>query len=278
MQRKDLIIQEHLNGSDAFSIARKYGIDIDEVYKELDDFWDYLKALSKKGKYDEDLKNKLYDLLEKGYEPATIAMKINIPYSSVKEILRPTKYKYLSVESVKELSVKYNVSIEKIRRQLRKLCIKYEVIDEYKQDKNYQTKFVKEYLNGSSVADIANKYNVSREAVYLHLRKIPLWEGISKRKKLKRMDEKLQGEQAKFLQVYNLRKQGYSPQNISEKTKISYQRIIKLLKGSEYDPTYAFKRCRDKKIRELFSKGISRKDLEKDFKLSYQQICRIVRS
>lgn len=136
---------------------------------------------------------------------------------------------------------------------------------------------VREYLNGKPVSKIAEENNITREAVYLRLRTLPNWKNIAESKHRARIGEYLNKYKNRTTELHKLGEEGLSMLEMSKKTKIPYNHVRKLLKGTQFDNAHATSKGRNKDIRRLHSSGWSRRKLAKKYELSYGHICRIIR-
>lgn len=134
----------------------------------------------------------------------------------------------------------------------------------------------REYLQGSSVKDIAQKYNMTREAIYLRLRGMPNWKEISKVRRAEEKGSYLKQYKDRIEELYTLGEEGNSMISMHRITGIPYDHIRLLLKGTKYDTAHKVLRERNKEVRRLHTNGMSRYELAERFGLSYGHISKIV--
>jgi len=124
---------------------------------------------------------------------------------------------------------------------------------------------------------LANKYGLTREAIYIRLRTIPNWKQVAKRMREKSKSKRLNKYKDILPEIEKLASEGHSMSSISKELGISYDHTKKLLKLTKYDNSYKALKQKYQKIRHLYSKGWSRKRLMEEFNYSYIHIGRILR-
>ena len=137
--------------------------------------------------------------------------------------------------------------------------------------------FVREYLDGKSVIDIANKYDVSREAVYLYLRKLPDWEKIYKSKRRTKWQRAVDKYNDKIPKIIALREQGYSTLQTSKKLNVPFEATKEILKTTPYDNSKKAREERNEKIYNDYMNGMSQVKLAEKYGMAQSSISNIVR-
>ena len=137
--------------------------------------------------------------------------------------------------------------------------------------------FVREYLDGKSVIDIANKYDVSREAVYLYLRKLPDWEKIYKSKRRTKWQRAVDKYSDKIPKIIALREQGYSTLQTSKKLNVPFEATKEILKTTPYDNSKKAREERNEKIYNDYMNGTSQVKLAEKYGMAQSSISNIVR-
>jgi len=135
---------------------------------------------------------------------------------------------------------------------------------------------IRDYLNGVSVINLTKKYEMTREAIYLHLRTLPNW----KEAKEEYLKDKIRRNKSTYLEdlprILKLRRKGLSATQISKKLNIHYRKISYLLLGTKYDNTQTSKEDRDKKIVDGYASGMTQTKLAKKFGLVQTRISAIL--
>lgn len=116
---------------------------------------------------DKNIINIIDEMLKQGHNKRYIAYKLDMPYHKINYIIRVNnlEQKYPSCSelnnlTIKEISIKLNKSIASTRRY----CKIHGVIVKKEHNQQYHD-IVYDYEHGISQADIARKYNVSRQYV-----------------------------------------------------------------------------------------------------------------
>jgi Mor family transcriptional regulator len=136
---------------------------------------------------------------------------------------------------------------------------------------------IQEFLNGKSVIDIAEQYNMSREAVYQHLRTIPNWKKVSESLKKTKRERALEKYGHLMQEIIRLKEEGLSTIAVARKLDIPYPPLVELLKGTRHDNSKEAREERNKKIYESYKNGRSQRELAIEFGMSQSSISNIVR-
>lgn len=136
---------------------------------------------------------------------------------------------------------------------------------------------VAEYLEGSSVISIAKKYKITREAVYLHLRKIPNWRRVSDRMRPTKEDRAKAKYQYALRDILKLAANGYSAICISKRLKVPFIAVQHILKGTKFENSKEKKNQRNELIYESYINGSSQQKIAKAFGMAQSSISEIIR-
>ncbi len=117
---------------------------------------------------------------------------------------------------------------------------------------------INEFLQGASAQQLADKYGVTREAIYLRLRTLPNWREVSKKMKRQRDKERLDKQKKHILE---LAEQGYSADKISKELRLANKTVTNVLRGTKYDRTFETLRHRNAEAKKLRALGWSKEKL-----------------
>lgn len=133
---------------------------------------------------------------------------------------------------------------------------------------------VNEYLQGASVQDLAKKYSVSREAIYLRLRTMPDWRKVSKVQKKERKKDKIKRQRE---QVLKLAEEGLSVNAIRKELNLANKTVSEFLEGTKYDRRREVLRHRDAEAKKLRALGWKRKKLCERYGIKERQLDKILK-
>ena len=136
--------------------------------------------------------------------------------------------------------------------------------------------FVREYLDGKSVIDIAKKYDVTREAVYLYLRRLPDWEKIYKSKRRTKWQRAVDKYSDKIPKIIALREQGYSTLRTAKELNVPFEATKEILKMTPYDNSKEVRDARNEKIYNEYMNGAHQKKLALKYGMAQSSISAIV--
>ena len=140
----------------------------------------------------------------------------------------------------------------------------------------HRDKLVQEYLDGNSVINIAKKHNLTREAVYLYLRRLPDWEKIYKSKRKTKWQRAVDKYSDKIPKIIKLRKKGYSTIQVSKKLKVPFEAVREILKTTPYDNSKQARDERNEKIYNEYMNGAHQKKLALKYGMAQSSISAIV--
>ena len=150
-------------------------------------------------------------------------------------------------------------------------------IANFSSDTMKRSEFVREYLDGKSVIDIAKKYGVTREAVYLYLRRLPDWEKIYKSKRRTKWQRAVDKYSEKIPKIIKLRKKGYSTIQVSRKLEVPFEAVREILKTTAYDNSKQARDDRNERIYNEYMRGTPQKKLALKYNMAQSSISDIVR-
>ena len=136
---------------------------------------------------------------------------------------------------------------------------------------------IHEYLNGSTVINIAKKYGVTREAVYLRLRRIPGWRNISYKKRVAKRGSYLKQYKDLMPQIVELINRGIYRRDIARQLNMPYLHLKQLLRGTKHDKAHTARMPIHNNLRRDYGRGMSRQELMKKYGFSYPHVCRIIK-
>ena len=136
---------------------------------------------------------------------------------------------------------------------------------------------IQEYLNGKSVIDIAKQYDLSREAVYQHLRKIPNWEKVSESLVKTPREKALEQYGHLIPEIIRLKEEGLSTSVVAKKLDIPFYPLVELLKGTRHDNSKKAREERDKEIYKGYKAGRTQGELAREFGMAQSSISEIIR-
>jgi len=139
-----------------------------------------------------------------------------------------------------------------------------------------EDKFVKGFLEGKSVIEMAKESGLSREGIYVHLRKLPNWKEVSKTWKGHREQQRLESLTDTVELLKQLIDGGMSVSNASRSVGMAYLTARKLLAGTKYDTTKKAKDKRDREIVRRYKAGEIQTQLAKAYGLRQTAISRII--
>ena len=124
-----------------------------------------------------------------------------------------------------------------------------------------------EYKKGRSVIDIANELELTREAVYLHLRKNDNWEEMSERYNDRKKEKTARKYEEISEQIAFMINDGYSLKEIAKSLEISYGRIRYILRKTGMSFT-EIRKNRDAEIGLDYLRGFTYNELAEKYDLS----------
>jgi Mor family transcriptional regulator len=139
-----------------------------------------------------------------------------------------------------------------------------------------EDKFVRGFLEGKSVIEMAKESGLTREGIYIHLRKLPNWKQVSKRSKAIKEAQRLESLTDTVELLKQLIDGGLSASDSARKIGMSHLTARKLLAGTKYDTTQPAKDRRDREIIKRYKKGETQVQLGKEFGLGQTAISRII--
>ena len=123
---------------------------------------------------------------------------------------------------------------------------------------------------------MANESGMTREGIYIHLRKLPDWKEVSKFRREQNKADKLKAMGDTIELLKQLIDSGVSASDSARKIGMSYLTARELLAGTEYDNSNKAKDKRDKEIVKRYRAGETQAQLGKAYGLRQTAISRII--
>ena len=136
---------------------------------------------------------------------------------------------------------------------------------------------LEDYLNGISVTEIAKKDNLTREAVYLHLRKERNWKKLKRQNAEMKLRKSTLNRMGILEEAFKLREQGISTSETARRLHVTPKRLSVLLQGTEYDNSARVRKERNKRICRDYKKGETQPQLAKKYGVSQSCISNVIR-
>ena len=141
-------------------------------------------------------------------------------------------------------------------------------------DKITTTELVEEYLKGVTVDELAQRFSVSREAVYQRLRKDRDWRHIKAHLRKERSLERIRELEEKTNDIVEGWVAGVSILDLAREFKTSRKNISRIIR--DVVGTTKRRHERDLEIIEKYKEGVTQTELAKEYEISQPCISRIV--
>ena len=137
---------------------------------------------------------------------------------------------------------------------------------------NKKEEIIAKYNSGVSVIELSKEYSLSRERIYQYLRQVPDFKKLSKEKRLKKVEKRLEGYRHLLPQIFALREKGVGNPRIAKQLGVTYVTIQKLTEGTPYDSSKKAQAKRNRAINKAYLSGLSQVKIAKKFGMSQSSI------
>lgn len=141
----------------------------------------------------------------------------------------------------------------------------------------YREDIVEAYLSGMKAKDMMEKFNLSKEGVYMHLRKMEGFEKAKGRKLRSLYKQKKEGNKEIIKSIKAMLKSGMKRYEVRRALGIGQARFTRLLMGTRFYQPKGVKEERNKKIVDLYKAGVSQIELGRKFNVAQSRISVILK-